>query len=195
VLSVHPSLPVNSVGQLIELAKRQPGQLDAAIPGVGAGRHLALELFKSMSGAEFTEVTYKGAAPAMTDTIAGHTQVIMDALSTSIENVRGGAIRALAQSGTTWSPLLPDVPTMREAGMPGYEALVYNVLLGPAGLPRDIVEKLQAEVAKVGRDPTVQGRFAELGLTMTASTPEELADFIRAETAKWAKIIRGMNIR
>ena len=195
VLSVHPSLPVNSVGQLIELAKAQPKQLDAAIPGVGAGGHLALELFMSMSGTEFTEIIYKGAGPALTDTIAGHTRVIMDALSTSIENVRGGTVRALAQSGTTRSPLLPDVPTMREAGVPGYEFIVYNALLGPAGLPQDIIEKLQAEVAKVGRDATVQERFARLGLTMTASTPEELAAFMQTETAKWAKIIREMNIQ
>jgi tripartite-type tricarboxylate transporter receptor subunit TctC len=195
VLSVHPTLPVHSVRQLIDLAKAQPKQLDAAIPGIGAGGHLALQLFTSMSGAEFTEVVYKGAAPAMTDTIAGHTQVIMDALPTSIENVRGGVIRALAQSGMTRSPLLPDVPTMREAGVPGYEAIVYNALLGPAGLPRDIVDKLQAEVAKVGQAATVQQRFAELGLTMTASTPEELADFMQTETAKWAKIIREMNIK
>jgi tripartite-type tricarboxylate transporter receptor subunit TctC len=110
--------------------------------------------------------------PALADTIAGHTQVIVDCASTSIENVRGGTVRALAQSGTTRSPLLPDVPTMREAGVPGYESIVYNALLGPAGLPRDIIEKLQAEVAKVGRDATLQERFAKLGLTMTASTPE-----------------------
>jgi tripartite-type tricarboxylate transporter receptor subunit TctC len=195
VLSVNPSLQVKSVKELIDLAKASPGSLDAAIPGIGAGGHLALELFTSMSGAEFTQVVYKGAGPAMTDTIAGTTKVIMDALPTSLENVRGGVIRALAQSGTQRSPLLPDVPTMAEAGLPGYEAMVYNALLGPAGLPRDIVLKLQAEVAKAGLTAVVRQRFAELGLTMTASTPEELADFIKVETVKWAKIIRETNMK
>jgi tripartite-type tricarboxylate transporter receptor subunit TctC len=195
VLNVHPSLPVKSIKELIDLAKSQPGKIDAAIPGIGAGGHLALELFMSMSGTKFTQVAYKGAAPALTDTIAGHTKVIMDALSTSIQNVRAGTVRALGQSGTTRSPLLPDVPTIADAGLPGYEAIVYNALLGPAGLPRDIVNKLQAEVAKAGERADVQERFAQSGITMTASTPEELADFIKTETAKWAKIIRETGIK
>jgi tripartite-type tricarboxylate transporter receptor subunit TctC len=195
VLDVHPSLPVRSVKELIDLAKAQPGKLDAAIPGSGTGGHLALELFMSMSGTTFTQVAHKGAAPALADTIAGQTKVIMDALSTSLGQVQAGTVRALGQSGATRSPLLPDVPTIAEAGLPGYEASVYNALLGPAGLPRDIVNKLQAEVAKAGRSADVQERFAQLGITMTASTPEELADFIKIETAKWAKIIREAGIK
>jgi tripartite-type tricarboxylate transporter receptor subunit TctC len=195
VLDVHPSLPVRSVKELIDLAKAQPGKLDAAIPGSGTGGHLALELFMSMSGTTFTQVAYKGAAPALADTIAGQTKVIMDALSTSLGQVQAGTVRALGQSGATRSPLLPDVPTIAEAGLPGYEASVYNALLGPAGLPWDIVNKLQAEVAKAGRSADVQERFAQLGITMTASTPEELADFIKIETAKWAKIIREAGIK
>jgi tripartite-type tricarboxylate transporter receptor subunit TctC len=119
----------------------------------------------------------------------------MDALSTSLRHVQAGTVRALGQSGATRSPLLPDVPTIAEAGLPGYEAIVYNALLAPAGLPRDIVDKLQAEVAKAGRSADVQERFAQMGITMTASTPEELADFIQAETAKWAKIIREAGIK
>lgn len=195
VLNVHPSLPVKTVQELIALAKSQPGKINAAIPGIGAGGHLALELFMSMSGTSFTEVPYKGAGPALTDTIAGNTKVIMDALSTSIQHVRAGAVRALGQSGTKRSPLLPDVPTIAEAGLPGYDAIVYNALLGPAGLPRDIVNKLQAEIAKAGQDPDVRQRFAQMGITMTASTPEELADFMKVETAKWAKIIRETGIK
>jgi tripartite-type tricarboxylate transporter receptor subunit TctC len=195
VLAVHPSLPVRSVKELIDFAKAQPGKIDAAIPGSGTGGHLALELFMSMSGATFTQVAYKGAAPALADTVAGQTKVIMDALSTSLGQVQAGTVRALGQSGATRSPLLPDVPTIAEAGLPGYEASVYNARLGPAGLPRDIANKLQAEVAKAGRRADVQERFAQLGITMTASTPEELADFIKIETAKWAKIIREAGIK
>jgi tripartite-type tricarboxylate transporter receptor subunit TctC len=194
LLDVHPSLPVKSMGELIALAKSEPGAINAAIPGVGTGGHLALELFKSMSGTKFTEIAYQGAAPALTDTIAGHTQLMMDALSTSLPNARVGAVRALAQSGPTRSPLLPDVPTVAEAGLPGYEYVVYNALLGPAGLPRDIVDKLQLAFAQVGGRPDMREKFAQLGLTMTVSSPEQLTDYIGAETAKWAKVIRQAGI-
>ena len=194
LLDVHPALPVKSMGELIALAKSEPGAIDAAIPGVGTGGHLALELFMNMSGAKFTEVAYQGAAPALTDTIAGHTQLMMDALSTSLPHARVGAVRALAQSGPTRSPLLPDVPTVAEAGLPGYEYVVYNALLGPAGLPRDVVDKLQSAFAQVGERPDMREKFVQLGLTMTVSTPDQLTDYIGAETAKWAKIIRQAGI-
>jgi tripartite-type tricarboxylate transporter receptor subunit TctC len=194
-LDVHPSLPVKSVQELIALARQKPGEIDAAIPGTGTGGHLALELFMDMSGTRFTQVAYKGAAPALTDTIGGQTKVIMDALSTSLGHVRAGRVRALAQSGTVRSPLLPDVPTIAESGLPGYEFLVYNALLGPPGMPPEIVQRLQAEVVKAGQHPLVRERFAELGITMTASTPAELASFITAETEKWARIIRTTGIK
>jgi tripartite-type tricarboxylate transporter receptor subunit TctC len=195
VLDVHPSLPVKSVKDLIDLAKSQPGKIDAAIPGIGTSGHLAFLLFTSMSRTKFTEITYSGAAPALTATIAGHTKVFMDAVSTSLQNVRAANIRALGQSGSTRSPLLPDVPTIAEAGLPGYEAIVYNALLGPAGLPRSIVDKLRAEIVKAGRQSDVQKKFAQLGITMTASTPEELAGLIETETAKWSKIVRDSGIK
>lgn len=195
VLDVYPSLPVKSVKELIDLAKSQPGKIDAAIPGLGTSGHLAFLLFTSMSGTKFTEITYSGAAPGLTATIAGHTKVFMDAISTSLPHLRAGTIRALAQSGSTRSPLLPDVPTIAEAGLPGYEAIVYNALLGPAGMPRSIVDKLQAEIAKAGRQQDVQAKFAQLGITMTASTPEELARLIEAETAKWGKVVRDSGIK
>ena len=195
VLDVHPSLPVKSVQELIALAKQKPRDIDAAIPGTGTGGHLALELFMDMTGARFTEVAYKGAAPALSDTIAGQTKVIMDALSTSLSHVRAGRVRAIGQSGTARSPLLPDVPTIAEQGLPGYEYLVYNALLGPPRMPPEIVQRLQAEIVKAGSHPLVKERFAELGITMTASTPEELARFTTAETDKWARIIRAAGIK
>ena len=194
LLDVHPSLPVKSLGEFIALAKSDPGGINAAIPGVGTGGHLALELFMSMSGTKFTEVAYQGAGPALTDTVAGHTQIMMDALSTSLQHVRAGTVHALGQSGLVRSPLLPDVPTFAEAGLPGYEYLVYNALLGPRGLPRDVVDKLQAAFAKASTRPDMQEKFAQLGLTMTVSTPEQLTDYIGAETAKWAKVIREAGI-
>jgi tripartite-type tricarboxylate transporter receptor subunit TctC len=194
LLDVHPSLAVKSVGELIALARSEPGEINAAIPGVGTGGHLALELFMSMSGTKFTEIAYQGAGPALTDTIAGHTQLMMDALSTSLQNARAGAVHALAQSGPTRSRLLPDVPTIAETGLPGYEYVVYNALLGPAGLPRDIVDKLQTAFAKVGERPDMREKFTQLGLTMTVSSPQQLADYIGVETAKWAKVIRQAGI-
>lgn len=194
VLDAHPSLPVYSVKELIDLAKKAPGKIDAATPGIGTGGHLALELFMAMSGTSFTQVTYKGAAPALSDTIAGQTKVIMDAMSTSIAHVRAGSVRALGQSGTVRSHLLPDVPTISEAGLPGYESTVYNSLLGPPGMPREIVDKLQAEIDKAGRDPQVKARFEELGIVMDVSSPENLVDFIKVEMAKWSKIIRDAGI-
>jgi tripartite-type tricarboxylate transporter receptor subunit TctC len=194
-LDVHPSLPVKSVQELIALAKQKPGQIDAAIPGAGTGGHLALELFMDMSGTKFTQVAYKGAAPALSDTIGGQTKVIMDALSTSIAHVRAGKVRALGQSGTVRSPLLPDVPTIAEQGLLGYEFLVYNALLGPPGLPAEIVQRLHAEIVKAGAHPLVRDRFAELGITMTASTPAELSSFVSSETDKWARLIRAAGIK
>jgi tripartite-type tricarboxylate transporter receptor subunit TctC len=195
VLGVHPSLPAHSVKELIALAKAQPGKIDAATPGIGAGGHLALELFMSMSGTTFTQVHYKGAGPALADTLSGQTKVIMDAMSTSLRHVRAGTLRALGQSGKTRWALMPDVPTIAEAGLPGYENSVFNALLGPAGMPRHIVDKLQAEVAKAGRNPEVLEKFEQLGITVTASTPEELAGFMKLETAKWAKIIQAAGIK
>ncbi|MBV8186951.1 MAG: tripartite tricarboxylate transporter substrate binding protein [Alphaproteobacteria bacterium] len=195
VLDVHSSLPVHSVQELIALAKAQPGNLDAATPGIGTGGHLALELFMAMTGTKFTQITYKGAGPALADTLSGQTNVIMDAMSTSLRHVRAGTIRALGQSGTTRSPLMPDVPTIAESGVPGYEAVVYNALLGPAGLPPDLVARLQAEVAKAARSREIEEKFAELGIVVTASTPRGLADFMEAESAKWAKIIRDAGIK
>jgi tripartite-type tricarboxylate transporter receptor subunit TctC len=162
VLDVNPLLPVRSVKELIELAKSHPGEIDAAIPGIGAGGHLALELFISMSGTEFLQVPYKGAA-AMTDTVAGHTKVIMDALSTSIRNVRAGAIRALGQSGAKRSPLLPDVPTIAEAGLPGYDVLVDNALLGPAGLSLTSSTNCKARSRKPAGGRTCRRRLLNWG--------------------------------
>ncbi len=189
VLEVHPALPVKSVKELIDLARSQPGKIDAAIPGVGTSGHLAFLLFTKMSGTRFTQVPYNGAAPGLTATIAGQTKVFMDAISTSLQHVRAGNLRALGISDSKRSPLLPEVPTIAEAGLPGYEAIVYNALLGPAGLPQEVVDKLQSEIAKAGRQADVQRKFAQAGITMVASGPDELRSLIETETAKWSKLV------
>jgi tripartite-type tricarboxylate transporter receptor subunit TctC len=194
VLDVHPSLPVNSVKELIALAKMRPGEINAATPGNGTGGHLALELLMSLSGTKFTEIAYKGAGPALADTLAGQTLVIMDTLPTSLPHIRAGTVRALGQSGTVRSPLLPEVPTIAEAGLPGYEFAVYNGLLAPAGTPRQIIDAVQTEVQHLAATTDLRSAFERLGVTVTASTPEELASFIRAETAKWAAIIKEAGI-
>ena len=148
----------------------------------------------SVSGTKFTQVAYKGAGPAMADTLGGHTKVIMDALSTSLPHIQAGTIRPLGQSGTNRSPLLPELPTIAEAGVAGYEATVYNALLGPAGLPPEIIGKLQAAIAKARESVDVEEKFRRMGITMTGSTPEQLARYIQVETAKWSKIIREVGI-
>ena len=195
LLDVHPSLPVHTVAELVALAKARPATLDASIPGSGAGGHLALELFMHLSGTRFNEIPFKGAGPALADTLAGQTQLIMDALPTSLPHVRAGAIRALAVSSAVRSPLLPELPTIAEAGLPGYDYAVYNGLLAPAGTPAAIVERLQRETAQLAGGAAMRTAFQDVGLTLTASTPAEFARYIRAETAKWAGIIKQAAIQ
>ncbi|MBV8538501.1 MAG: tripartite tricarboxylate transporter substrate binding protein [Alphaproteobacteria bacterium] len=195
VLDVHPGLPVSSIKELIALARAHPGEINAATPGNGTGGHLALELFMSLSGTKFIEVAYKGAGPALADTLAGQTQVIMDTLPTSLPHIRAGTIRALAQSSRVRSPLLPEVPTLAEAGLPGYEFAVYNGLLAPAGTPPAIIDSVHAEIVRLGSATDLKSMFERLGVTFTASTPEELAAFIRTETTKWAAIIKEAGIK
>ncbi|MGZ5090496.1 MAG: Bug family tripartite tricarboxylate transporter substrate binding protein [Burkholderiales bacterium] len=195
VLVAHPSLNVDSLKALIALAKSKPGQIVAATGGNGTAGHLALEMLMARSGTTFLQVPYKGNAPGLTDTIAGHTHIMIDTPSTSIPQVRAGKLRALAVTSLERSPLMPDVRSVSDSGFPGYEASVHIVLLGPAGLPREIVNKLSGEVAKVARNEETRRYFAEQGVEMVGSTPEESAAFIMKDIAKWEKVIREAGIK
>jgi tripartite-type tricarboxylate transporter receptor subunit TctC len=194
ILVAHPSLPVKSLQDLIALAKSKPGQIVAATGGNGTAGHLALELLMSMSGTKFLQIPYKSNAPGLTDTIAGQTSIMIDTMSTSIPQVKTGRLRAIAVTSLERSPLLPNVMSVSEA-LPGYEASVYIGLLGPAAMPREIVNKLSSEVARIARNAEMRQHFAEQGVELVGSTPEEFLAFIKADIAKWEKVIRQAGIK
>jgi len=194
VLVAHPSLGVGSLQAMITLAKTKPRQIVAATGGNGTAGHLALELLMVRSGARFLQVPYKGNAPGLVDTIAGHTHIMIDTPSTSIPLIRAKRLRGLAMTSLERSALLPDVPSIAEAGYPGYEASVYICLVGPAGIARDILDKLSAEVANMAKAAELKRSFADQGVELVGSTPEELRAFVSKDIAKWHKVIREAGI-
>lgn len=194
VLVVNPSVPAKSVAELITLAKAQPGKLNFASAGNGSSSHLAGELFKSITGAEIVHIPYKGAAPALTDLLGGHVQMAFDPLPSSIPNIRTGKLTALAVTTGKRSSLLADVPTLSEAGVPGYELNGWSGILVPANTPPEIINRLQAEVAKILKLPDVRDRFANLGFETIGNTPRQFQAFIQEEVIKWGKVVKGANL-
>jgi tripartite-type tricarboxylate transporter receptor subunit TctC len=194
VLVVSKDFPAKSVKDLIALAKAKPGQINFASAGNGSGQHLSGELFKLMAGVDMTHVPYRGAAPAYTDVISGRTPVFFDNLSSGLGHIRGGSVRALAVTGTKRSPLLPDVPTVAEAGVPGYQNYVWFGLWAPKNTPQPIIEKLHAEVAKAIATKSVQDRIKQdAGVPM--DTPlKDIEPMVKAEIAKWADVIKRAKI-
>ena len=191
VLEVNPSLPVNSVAELIAYAKANPGKLNFASSGNGTSIHLSGELFKAMAGVEMTHVPYKGSAPALQDLIAGQVQLMFDNLPPSLPQIKAGKLRALAVTSSVRAPALPDVPTVAEAGLPGFEASSWFGLLAPAGTPPAIVAKINAEVAKWLATPEAKENLSKQGANAAGGTPEDFASHIAAETAKWAKVVKA----
>lgn len=190
VLVVNPQLPVKSLQELIALAKAQPGKIDYASSGNGSAQHLVSALFASMAGIELSHVPYKGSGPAMQDLLGGQVKVSFAGIPNVMPHVRAGKLRPLAVSTPKRSPDLPDVPTVAEAGVPGYDATLWLALLAPAGTPNDIVQKLYAETAKVLREPEVQKAVAATGVDVSVIGPAELPTFLRAEVDKWGKVVR-----
>lgn len=195
LLTVHPSLPVRSVKQLIALAKAKPGELNHASGGSGTGPHLAMEVFMQRTGIKVVHITYKGGGPAMNDFIAGHTQVYLANMVAALPQVKTGRIRALGVSRLTRSPAAPDIPTIAESGVPGFDESGQHGIVAPAGVPREIISKLQRDIATAMRSPEVVERLGAEGAEVIASTPEEFAAIIRRDMEKWAKIIRAADIR
>ena len=189
IVVVHPSLPARSVKALIQLARSRPGQLTYASAGLPS--QLAVELFKVMTGTDMVHVPYKGAAPAMVDLIAGHVQVSFPTIIGGLSHARSGRLRALATTGAKRSPATPDLPTMIEAGLPGYEAANWFGTAVPAKTPPAIVSKLSQEIARALRLPDVGERLLSQGMEPTTSTPEEFAAYIRSEMTKWAKVVKA----
>jgi len=195
LLSVHPSVPARTLKELLALAKSRPGQLNYASTGNGTIIHLSFELLKSMTGTDIVHVPYKGTAPAMIDVTGGHVSMILDSTVSSLPHVRAGRLRALGITGRARSAAAPEIPAIAEAGVPGYEAVSWYGLLAPAGLARDTVDLLHAQVAKTTASTEVRARLANLGAEPGSATPEEFAQLIRAEIAKWAKVASTANIR
>ena len=190
VLVVNPALPVSSVAELIAYAKANPGKLNFASSGNGTSIHLSGELFRTMAGVEITHVPYKGSAPALQDLIAGQVQLMFDNLPPSLPQIKAGRLKALAVTSAKRAPALPDVPTMAEAGLPGFEASSWFGILAPAGTPPAVVAKLNAEVAKWLASPEAQEKLLAQGANPAGGTPEDFAKHIAAETAKWAKVVK-----
>lgn len=195
VLVVHPSLPAKSVKALIALDKSSPNTLNSASAGVGSSNHLALVLFNMLSGAKIGHVPYKGAAPAVADTMGGHVHMTFAPVAAAVPPVQSGKLRALGISAVKRSTALPGVPTIHEAGVPGYEAGGWNAMLAPAGTPRDIVLKVNQAVHAALASPRLQQLLARSGAEAAAGTPEEFARFLKAEVVKWGKVVKAAGIK
>jgi tripartite-type tricarboxylate transporter receptor subunit TctC len=195
VIAVHPSLPANNVQELIVLARANPGKYSYGSAGTGTPAHLAGELFKVSFGLDITHVPFGGGGPALTSTIGGHTPITFSALSTAAPHVKGGTVRALAVMSAKRSSLLPDVPTMAEAGAPGQEADVITGILVRAGTSQDIIDRLHREITRAMAQPDARERMAALGFEPVNNTPEEFAAWIKSEIAKWDKVIRAANLK
>lgn len=195
LLVVHPSEPVSSVKELIAYAKANPGKLNFGSSSVGGAIHLSGELFNSMAGVAMVHVPYKGSAPAMTDLLAGRIALMFDNLPSAMPHAKAGKLRALAVTSNKRSALFPDVPTVAEAGLPGFEVLSWNGIFVPAGTPRDIVMKLQVEIKKAVAQPDVQQRFAQQGIEAGGNTPEEFGVFLKAEADKWQPLVRRLGLK
>ncbi len=194
MLAVSPTLPVKNVKELIALAKRRPGQLANGSAGSGTVGHLAGEYFKMMSGIDILHVPYKGGAQAATDVMSGQVQLMFDPASGVAPHVRSGRLRGLGVTGTARAKAFPELPTIAESGLPGYEVTTWGGIIAPMGTPRAIVLRLSEEVRKSGRAPTLVERYAALGADPVTSTPEEFTTFIRQEHLKWAKVVKVAKI-
>ena len=193
-LVVHPSLPVKSVKELIALARVRPGQIFYSSSGPGTVGHLAGELLNNQAKIKLVHVPYKGIAPATVDVIAGHVQMTIGSIPVVIENVRAGRLRMIAQCGETRSPSVPDVPTMQEAGVPGFVVSSGFSWVGPAGLPRPVVEKLNGALVKALNDPGIRKELIERGADPVGNTPEQHTAFIKAEIEKWQRVAKQAGI-
>jgi tripartite-type tricarboxylate transporter receptor subunit TctC len=189
VLVVHPSLPVTSVAELIAYAKANPRQLNYASGGVGSTSHVAGELFRTMAGLEWQHVPYRGTGPSLVDLLAGQVQLTIDNLPAILPHIKTGAVRALAISTDKRVPQLPDLPTIAEAGLPGYAAISWQMVTAPAGTPRPILDRMAATISKLTADPAFRTRVAEAGAEPAGGTVDQARAFVKQETVKWREVV------
>ena len=195
LLAVSPSLKINSVQELIEYARRNPGKLSNASSSNGSPGHVSGELFKYMTGTQIVHVPYKGGAPAIADLIAGNVDLMFESSNSIAAHVRSGRVRGLAVSGARRSTAFPELPTIAEAGVPGYEVTAWSGVIAPAGLPRPVLDRLNAAVNAALETPESKERIAQLGSEGGGGTPEQFAELIRRDSAKWAEVIRRSGAR
>ena len=195
ILVTHPSVPANSLGELIALAKTGSRDLSFGSPGNGTPQHLAGELFNTMANAKMQHVPYKGAVPALQDLLGGRISMIFSSMPPALPHVTAGKLKAIAVTSAKRSPVTPEVPTVAEAGLPGYEVLNWYGVLGPAGMPADVVAKLNTEIHRILALPDVKERLASQGAEVLTSTPQAFGAFIRSETEKWARVVKASGAR
>ena len=194
VMVIHPSVPAKNLAEFIALAKAKPGELNYASSGPGTPYHMAGELFKAMTGTEIIHVPHKASGEARNSVIGGHVHMMLDAITTMAENVKAGQVRPLGTSYSKRSAVLPEVPTIAEAGVPGYEATVWLGLMAPKGTPQAIVDKLNAEVNKAINRPDLKNMWAQQGAAPLAMTPAEFAVYVRKDIDKWASVVKAAGI-
>ena len=195
VLAVHPSLPAKNVKELIAVAKARPGQLTYVSSGVGASGHLAGALFDSMTGTKMVHVPYKGMSLAVSDLMGGQVSMTFGTSLSVIPHVRTGRLRALATTGAQRSPALPDLPTIAESGLPGYEASLWYGFVGPARMPPEIVQRLNTEIAAILAQPDTREKLASQGVDARSTTPDEFARILTADVARWAKVVQKLGLQ
>jgi tripartite-type tricarboxylate transporter receptor subunit TctC len=195
LLVVHPGMPAQSVKDLIALAKAQRGRMNYATGGAGTPSHLAAELFKTMAGIDMTHVPYKGSIPALTDIVAGNVALMFDSMASALGFVKSGKLKVLAQTGATRSPTVPDVPTISESGLPGYDVVGWFGVFAPAGTPPAIVKRLSVEIEDILTLRDVQERYVTIGAQAGGKSPEQFRAFVDAEIRKWAKVIKTAGVR
>jgi len=195
VLIAHPSFPAKTIGDFVALAKKEPGKLNVGTSAVGTGGYMSAELFKATAGVDVAIIPYKGTAPVMNDLLGGHVPVAFGVIPPALGNIQGGKLRAIAVASPKRTSLLPDVPTFAESGMPGFESVLHYGLLAPAGTPRPIIDRLNAELRKLADAEEVKKRIHSEGGDPMTSSPEEYAADIDQEEAKWATLIRRLNLK
>jgi tripartite-type tricarboxylate transporter receptor subunit TctC len=191
---VHPSLPVKSVKDLVALAKAKPGMINYASNGAGGSSHMAAELFDMMAGTRMLHIPYKGLAPALTDLLSGEVQVMFSSAVAMLPQVKAGRLRAIAMTGSRRSAAIPDVPTVAESGLKGYETGSWYGAVAPAGTPRYAIDKLAAEIIRITKSPQITNKLVEEAVIPVGSTPAEFSEYIRSEIARWSKVIKAAKI-
>jgi tripartite-type tricarboxylate transporter receptor subunit TctC len=195
VMVVPADLPVRNLKEFVELARKLPGVLNLATPGAGGAQHLAGELFNAMAGVSLVSVPFQGGAPALASLMGGQTQVFYEVVLSAAPHLKSGKVRALAITGPSRIALLPEVPTVAEAGYPGYEALIWYGIVAPRHTPAPIVQRLNAELTRALQSPEMRERFAPLALNLSASTPQEMTEFVARERSKWGSVARSARIQ